>query len=597
MLSILRKDLAAHFWALAPASAVTLVLMSVLVGQRVYDGQPVLPAFRLFVVLGLAPLAWLLVNRLVVHEYTGGGERVLERLPVRPLAVFAAKVVLAVGMLAGLLVLALSTLSSGAAAFSRPIPDPQVSFMLERSLGFLAAFTAALLLSASLGRLRHGLNALAIGGLLLAMQAGLDPLGVAPLDYLREDFVAPRTEGRLVAPLVAVALLALAAILTCLRPMGRWRGPATPTDLAACAVVGLVTATIALNQADTSPFVQGGATVRWAREGVSLNVRKGSGGDAARGLAAAVGGDLALMADALGRALPEVSVDLGSDLGPSTFQRADLSVPGVLVRANFVRDDFAEGTFRAWLAQQAFDVVCDGRLLRGDSRLLHDGYPRWLVGQRGAGLDEHREELRLAWAAHVLAQDDLLDDTLLERWGAVRSRLGAPIARSVAAQALRLVSGRRGPQAVHRLVRTVLDRRRGAFGGLRDPSVDALLRDGDRRSTIDLSKELAADLSRRAHAVDWEDLVPVVLAPARGTGDVALRFGATGPTGRIALLHTLAGASVPDRYERDEVAAGSELLDTSARYPSGARVRWTVARHAPELGCDVITGWRELRVP
>jgi hypothetical protein len=225
---------------------------------------------------------------------------------------------------------------------------------------------------------------------------------------------------------------------------------------------------------------------------------------------------------------------------------------------------------------------------------------------------DRRESLRAAWGLEALDRAGRSSGLLL-RWDEVRRICGDAVARSLARWVLLRLSEMRGPGAVDRLARAACAWRAGLLGGIGAArrGFASVFEEATGFSPGAFERALAGradELVRRNHrelaALPRLETTRLEVVGGGEEGRV-LRFQAGPGPGRFALLHGEASllafegawSGVPAEHERDEASLGGEPTTTSRRYRPGSRVLWAFACHVPELGCDLVFGWQDERVP
>lgn len=624
MNAIVRRDLNEHAWALVPLTAVVLLLLAAqaVVGMyprldQVLEAVPMLrllpvpdgplDVFRLWVLFGLTPLAWLLVNRFVVVEYQRSGWELLERLPIGLARVLYAKVVFSLIALGALLAFGWFFVLSVAEMFGRDVRDAPALALLQGGAGFLALAYGYLLAAATVGRHRLLVHTVVACAAAASWSYGLEPSAWPGLSFLRQDLETGQGGDALAAAGWAGALVAAAFWLVTWR-RGRWaralQGPLATRPLLGVGSAALVLAVVLADEAALRPELRlEGAAVHSGS--VSVRVPHPGARARAEALAARLSASVGQLQEALELSCPSLAVDFCEALDGATFERAVVrGRRGVLVRADFLAPDWRGTAFLGWAMYQVFDAASGARLRGGGWRLLLEGVPGWLVVSGGTPAERARDDLRAACGARVLL-DASEAAPLLPAWGSVRERVGRRVARSLARWVLERWEAKWGPGRVAALARDGLRRRSRLLGGVGDDDAGfgQLLTKHSGASASQLEAWLRAELAglTRAHHAALAALprlgrrtlvveggaLAFEAAPARGRGPVALLHG---PSDDARGWDAFAGS-----LARDEALPGQRAR-TARRYPAGARVRYAFATFVPELSCDLVHGWEEVTI-
>jgi len=613
VIPLVRSDVLRALPLLVPAGVAGVVaLVALLAGTAPYLGQGAIPAYRDYVVFALGPLALLAVRLLVVRDLLERRPEAVEHLPVRWRAALAAKVVVGAAALAALVALG-ALMTSGTQAVFRQEPDPELAWTLARGgAAFVAVVYAGGLLVGVLGRHRHA-AALALAALGLAAwgNAAGGVLRWAPVRLAREQLVAGDAVVARCAWLAAgLAALALVPVVAARGRLVRaWAGRVGRRDAVVLAGLAAPLAVVAVLVASrpAPAFALAGDVVRAGP--VAVRVPGPDVRPRADAVAALASDALAALPADLGLAPPPVAVELGRGLDAATFERARFPAPQptVLARANFLAHGFADRAFAVWVRREALDRATEGRLGRGPWRLLLDGYPLWReLADAPDGALAARTRLRAAWAAAAL-QPSGVDPAAPGGWARARRRLGAPLAAALAAFAMERLEARRAG-AASELVARAAARRAGPWAGLRGGGLAGLLEETGGVAADawwrDVGAAAEGQAERHAEALAGVSTAPageLRLEPRPGRGDAWLVFSAGPGPGRFALLHAAvepeaAPGDLPAGFTRDEAELGAGPI-RAGPYPSGSRLLVTFARSAPALGCDVVSGWREVEVP
>jgi hypothetical protein len=607
VLAVLRKDLVEQLVPLGFASAVVLGGLAALLAQRLFEGGDPFSALQPWALLGLLPLAWWAVRRLVVEDLLGPGRDLLERLPVAVGPVVASKAALSAILITALAAAGVAGAGALATAIGQAPPRAQVEHAFEQILACALVVQAALLFAAALGRHRHALLA---GAAALSLLVGREGAAVGPLSLLTDDLTDPTVPGAgLAGGLWAGGLLVGAIVISSSRApwARRLRRPAGPVDaLRACVLVGALAVLGQLWAPAGGGALLEGPLAAAASGGRVFVRRPHDGAELAQELA----DELGAAVGALGEGGPAVYVEAAPGL--SGFQRGQVpGRPALLVRADVATAALDRSRLRAFVQRAALDGRTSGRLRSGAGRLVLEGAPDLASGVRQ--LAPAREELRVAWALERLSAQGLGAEAWILDLALARRVAGELPARALAAWALERARERSGEEArpfAEGLMRALAAARQGVFGGLGGGA--AALRSRLAQSGVpwrawiedldgagaDLRARRAADLS----ALPRLGGVRLSLSEPDVRGRRALRFGVEPVPGggRFALSHGFLGPlaqAVPRDADRDEAPLGASLLDTARRYPRGARIGYAFSRYAPELGCDLTLGWEEVQVP
>jgi hypothetical protein len=362
-------------------------------------------------------------------------------------------------------------------------------------------------------------------------------------------------------------------------------------------------------EAEKQPFDLPQALVATA-DGVSVKVSIGGSTDEQTGqqLAELVAQQTAEMKQFLQlQKVPPVFVVQRRDLDGDRFERGVLDgAEGLLVRANFLADDWHEGRFLSWLLRELLVVASDQRLKLEQNMWLLDGFALyWVCRDENAERADYAQlELRASYGAQ-----QGFTATDLEDWLSYRERVGADIAAAVAWSGLVSLARSAGHERCRALLKSMLDcdapsDLRSVLRQWREPLPVVFQREvglAYGKFLSNWSDELLASTEARAdeltaipEARGALEFVPVSAA----TRAVAYQFHCDPPPirGQFTLLHAELPpfdheVPVPE-LRREELNYGrdqkGELPGTFAR---GTRLYSTFSIWVERLGCEVITGW------
>jgi hypothetical protein len=618
--ALIFKELRQHWLAfllVVAFSGIGLLLLTTVVVMQ--EAGSVFDSLRRFLLTFYLIGALVLCNRLVVREYQSKTQLFLEGLPVSRISMVAVK------YLFGLILLLLMVTAAFGLLLLLSLRNEQltlrfVGILAARSYAYLWCVYSCFFMMGFLGRYRVAIYVFGVlGAAAIETLTKLELSRFGPFALVDEQFSYERFEWPSQALFIALGLAAAFVTLTLILSLVREGSVATMLSekmsqrekvLIAVFVLGFVLAVNTFDErAKKQPFDLPGALAASAGD-VSVKVSLGASTEEQRGhrLAQTVANEVALLAEYLQLTdLPPIFIVQRRDLDADRFERAVLDgAEGLLVRANFLSDEWRDGRFLTWLIRELLILESDERVKLEPNMWVLDGFSLyWTCRDAKSKLADYPTfELRAAYGAERgFSADDVAS------WLTYRDRVGDHIASAVAWHGLISLQRSHGEDACRSFVRAMLDSKvpgdaRGVWHEWQHPLPKVIKREAGVtweefvqtwRNELQAVEQLrSAELARLPKlngAVSFESL-------SASTRVVKFNFTSDPPPpqGRFTLLH----AELPPfddevdvrELHREELDYPRERVgDLPGSFARGTRFYATFAVRVEQLDCEIISGW------
>jgi len=622
--ALFRKELRQHWPALLLLALLTMSGYSLIIAGAFLRGESgsVFESLRFFLIMIVVLAGLVLCHRLVVVEYAAKTQLFLEALPVSRWRMVAAKHVLGLMVMMGIVALALTiacalgwrqealTLRFIAILAFRGVSAAVCAYNFFFMMGFLGRYRLAMYLAAALA-------------LMVVIEfTNLEPTHFGPLALLDERFAYENQHypGQALRAtwVLSVVCLAVAFLLALTREGGVAALLAEKMShrekvFIAALLVGVLFAVSVLEEKKRrAPFDLHDAVTE-SGPGITAKVASGSGSaeEDARPLARHVADELSSAREYLGlRELPPVFITRRRDLDPLRYERGELEeASGVHVQANFSSPDFRRDQFTAWLLREALITHTDGRTKLEPKMWVLDGFVLYAATRERAGAPLAQDKALALRALYGVEAGFALED--LRRWHSFRERVGGEIAAGVAWSGLKTLARRTSPDRAQQFIRSVLaaevpkDLR--ALLHERATPMGRML-----QSEVGLTPEQFWLLWQEELAAARRTLATELAQLPRLSGQIEFRN--LSPDSRQAQYRVLIEPPPPagTRYSLlyaelpvfDEEVAPQLLRREQSPYPGktqrelpdsltrGTRLYWSFELDVPALGCAVVSGWK-----
>ena len=356
-------------------------------------------------------IAFIVGNRLIVKEYTGGTRKFVEALPIRPYVSLLTKFLLGlvyVLVLSSAVVLVASLLAEAA----EDVNQRYVLLLLMKTCTVGCLIWSVVFFASFTGRIRLVIYVvLGLAIMYFMRKPSFDETGFPPFAILQTDLfvferdIVPWTDliGTLLIALVfVIAGFALALINegSIAEQLGK---PVTRRDIAAYALLGMgcitVYATLEKKWDVEKYSLSGNTVLRTESPEIAVSYLAKSNEAVAEQLAAELSRNITDLQTAVGlNQLPQVQISLNTELERTEIEPQLLD--GVFVSANFVNFDlFENGLLRAVAMHHLLLSLTTGRWDYETRHWLLDGLARWWSegGEAAANSANNDELFALAW--------------------------------------------------------------------------------------------------------------------------------------------------------------------------------------------------------
>jgi len=621
--TLLRKELCQHWLALLLLCFLMFAGYGLILAGRLISGEAgsVFESLRMFIMVIVVLGGLVLCHRLVVMEYAARTQLFLEALPVARWRMVAVKYVIGLGLMLGIVGIALA--ASCAIGHRNEILTPRfITILAARALSATLFAYNFFFLMGFLGRYRLALYLTALLACFAVAQLTdleLDRFG--PFALLDERF--PYENDRVPWDALRTTWTLSALFLLLAVTFSLTREGTVATLLAekmshrekvfiAALLVGVTFALSVLDEkTKRAPFELHNAVTE-NRPGIVINVASQMSGEDtdAKRLAQHIADKLSSSRIYLGLAeLPPVFITRRRDLDANRYERGQLEeASGLHVQANFGASEFDRDNFAAWLLREALIVQSDGRVKYEPKMWVLDGFAPFYFAQEQAAAPPAQNRTLALRALYGIEMGFTPSD--LRRWHSFRERVGEDIAGGVAWSGLRTIARRQGPESCQRFIRSVLgvsvpkDFR--ALQHERSASLDRLLlmEAGVEFNTLwaQWLEELAAarnllasELVRIPKLTGEVSFAPLSAASRKISYHVRIE-PARGDTRYSFLYHQLPAFDeevAPQSIRREQnLYAQRPNGELPQSFTRGARLYWTFSLEVPELRCPVISGWK-----
>jgi len=628
--SLLRKEIWHHWLAFSIAAVLTISCGAVLFGVSLARGQAGTPfeGYRLFLAVFGVVLSIVVCHRLVVLEYQGRTQLFLEALPFARWRMLAIKYCLGLAITLALMALMFAVCLLVAARHD-PASPRFTAIAGLRAVSYLWCAYNFFFVMGLLGRYRAAIY-IALGFVVLGLQeisalefSRFGPFALVDNRFAYEADDFPWRELRDtwylgLACLGAATLLGLVREGSVAALLAEKMSHREKVFISALLVGLLWTVTLVAEKAKRVAFDLPDALTE-SSPGILVKVARPHGDAglaAAKNLAREVAAELAQLKDYLGATeLPPVFITSRQDLDPGRYERGELEHHhGLHVQLNFESPGWQVRDFMSWLSRETIVLASNARAKHESRRFVLDGFPVYwshLHETENSSSPDSKLWLR---ALHGTKDGVALAD--LSRWLSFRERVGDPIASAVAWSALRSLARLCATNDFRRFIRATL-----AVGAPRD--LRSVLGDGGEPWNRAM-KEIAHVPLDRFYRAWQEDLaaaqrdhgprlasIPRIQAEVRVSGSSSLSRQVfyslslspvpVNSTGIVTFMHQTLPPYDDELDERDLLREKSTLSAASDRelpggYSRHQRLCYTGAYESPELGCQIISGWKRVEL-
>lgn len=622
--TLLRKELVEHGIVLAVVFAATFFgFLLVLANMMIREAGSALESVRIFGVSFYILTCLVVCNRLVVHEYSGKTQLFLEGLPLSRSVMLWTKYLLGIGIVT-LVIGSGFALALALASRQEPISPRFLVIMISRLAAFIFCTYSFFFMMGLQGRYRIPIYVcLFLAMIILTESTAMDLTQQGPFALLDDEFAFERFEfpvRDLVTSAMAGCVFTLIAML-----MGLVREGSVASLLAermsqreklfvtVAIVMLLFTGTLIDQKKTPDPYEMFDAATE-SGNGVTVHVETMRDSESGSRIAKQMHEDLLSIRDYLEiDEVPEVFLVNRRDLDADRYEPAKLkNASGILIRANYGSSEWSYNSFQPFLIDVSISRISHFNAIHEPQCWVLEGFSEYWPRRRESNTnwnDESFVDRRAAYGALLgITEQDIGD------WYLYRDRVGDAIARSVACSGLVFAERKYGSERLRDFLQQVL--------------------------RLDQPKDFRADLNRWRHPIskvwertmgsdyqqfirDWntelktleQSFAKQIREIPRLTADVAWikRSQVTYEmqvTPRCSSENAINDVSVKyeeisvfDDWRTDRRAKSqtesfdpNDSITITDTFAAGGRVRWTTSVYAPELQCDVISGWQRQEV-
>jgi hypothetical protein len=612
------KELREHRWVLLMLWIAGGVGFAGLLKIARDEGSPLVAYRTLVWIFGVLSIL-ILVNRLVVREFSGRSQLFLETLPVSRVQVLAVKWLTGAVLLAIPMTIAFAVVLHVAAGKSLLTPR-FVELIAIRSASFLLFGYALAFFIGLTGRYRYVLwGTLIVAG--FAMDSltqtpvqQLAPFQVASTSMIFERFELPTTDVAITLAAAATFLLAtfalsLAAEGSLVVALSQRMSPREKVAV----TVALLTMSSLLGQMESKkakPAFKLHDTVSGGSDSARVIIGRSDEVDdaAAKTLADRLSADLRELQTYLAlTTVPGLSVLPEDSIDPDIFLRATLpNSDGVVVRAAIGAENFNDSAFRTYVLGQELDWYSHRRARQEQRLWLLDGFIQWW-STRNDPVRQEQLRLRAAAAWQMLHSEDAGIEDELRHWLRAREQLGECLSDGLAWRAVSLLENKLGPNQFQSLMQALFGTRlpdSGRAPFMEQPANRAWSHAGAPplpEFVRDLQSALKSEQRQLAGQLESLSLVPAIFEAAAMSGsvfEVHYHLGKSGAKPALfAVRYSVIGPwdAELDRESLARIDANRPgVLPNS--FESGTRIFTTIERPVPQLACTVRFGARRWEI-
>ncbi len=618
--ALIFKELRQHWFAFLLVAGLAGVGMLVIIASVALQGMAgsLLDALSLFLRTFFVIAALVVCNRLVVVEYQSKTQLFLQSLPISRLHMVTVKYLIGLVLLTAMVTAAFVLLVSLSARHEE-FTLRFVLLLAARTYAFAWCVHSTFFMMGLLGRYRVAIYLFAmLGAMAVETMTKLDLTRFGPFALMNNQFAYERVDWPTQALCVTLGLAAAFVAMTFVLSLVREGSVASllaekmshrEKVFMAVLLLGFIFAVSVFDErAVKQPFDLPDAVAEQAGD-VTVKVSLGAAADDQRGrrLARMVADEVAALREYLQvDRFPPIFIVQRRDLDAQRYERGVLDgAEGLLVRANFLGDEFHDGRFLAWLVRELIMLASDDRVQFEPNMWVLDGFALyWTCHDSESKYAEFATlDLRAAYGGQRG-----FTGTDAANWLSYRERVGEDIAAAVAWSGLMSLRASQGEPSCRAFLQAMLDcdvpgDARGAWHEWRNPLPKVMAR----QAGVPYDRFLATwindlEVRRQSRA---EDLARIPRlngtirfhATSASTRTVSFDFTCDPPPERrFTLIHIklppFDDQLAVNELHREELQydrqRSGELPGSFAR---GTRFGATFAVWVEQLGCEIITGW------
>jgi hypothetical protein len=559
-----------------------------------------------------------LCNRLVVCEYQSKTQLFLQGLPISRLHMVTVKYLFGLLLIMTMVTIAFLSLLLVSAP-QEELTTRFVQLLAARTYAFAWCAYSCFFMMGLLGRYRVAIYLFAIMGCMAVdTLTKLELSRFGPFALLDNQFGYERfdwpTESLMVTVGITIGLVTVTGILALVREgsvaslLAEKMSHREKVFLAVLLLGFVFAVSIFDERAKKQPFDLPNSIVAEVGD-VTVKVSVGASSDTDRGLRLAemVAGEVAALQEYLRvDEFPPIFIVQRRDLDAERYERAVLDgAEGLLVRANFLSDDWQDGRFLSWILRELIISASDGRVKLEPNMWVLDGFALYWNCQDAESkrMDYATLDLR---AAYGKERGFAVNDA--KNWLTYRERVGEEIAAAVAWSGLISLKQSQGEPACRSFLQAMLDCNvpgdvRGVWHEWQNPLPQVM----EREAGLPLADFMATwseglETRRRERAEDLTRIPKLegtirFEAMSASTRIVSFEFSCDPPPEkRFTLIHIKLPPfddELPTRQlHREEFQYASQRNgELPGSYARGTRFGSTFAVWDEQLGCEIISGW------
>jgi hypothetical protein len=624
--ALILKELRQHWLAFLLVAGLAGVGLLVITAFTAFQGMAgsLLDALGLFLRTLFVITALVLCNRLVVQEYQNKTQLFLQSLPISRLHMIVVKYLFGLLLLISMVTVAFVILVL-LSARNEELTTRFVLILAARTYSFSWCVYSGFFMMGLLGRYRVAIYLFAmLGAMAIDTLTKLDLSRFGPFALLDDQFAYERfdwpTQALYVTLGLATTFVAVTLVLSLVREgsvaslLAEKMSHREKVFMTVLLFGFVFTVGVFDEQAAKQPFDLPDALAEQVDD-VTVKVSLGASADEERGrqLARKVANEIAALQEYLQvEQFPPIFIVQRRDLDAQRYERGMLDgAEGLLVRANFVDDQWQNGRFLAWLIRELILLASDERVKFEPNMWILDGFaPYWTCHDTGSKHAEYATlDLR---AAYGMERGFTSDDAT--HWLSYRERVGEDIAAAVAWSGLMSLRESQGEPACRAFLQAMLDCDvpgdvRGVWHEWRNPLPKVMASEAG----LPYDQFVAAwsnDLESRRQS-RMEDLARI--PELSGTIHFASTSASTRivnfdfkcdppPESRFTLVHfTLPPFDhelpISELHREEFLYESQRSGELPGSFARGTRFGSTFAVWVDQLGCEIISGWtrREMR--